>query len=131
MEYNLPRVNFGQMGIALRDTVSGHCQTFGVASSDGQIYVSNFTGLTGFSSTPASFTSNGPYPWFRVVFDGTNLVYSVSKNGKQWLRVLSQAATTWLTNRANQVGVGVSYNNTGTLNFQASFAYWSLTGPGV
>jgi hypothetical protein len=131
MEYNLPRVSFGQMGIALRDTVSGRCQTFGVASSDGQTYVSNFNGLSGFSSTPASFTPNGVFPWYRVVFDGTNLIYSVSKNGKQWLRVLSQAATAWLTNRPNQVGVGISYNNTGTNNFLASFAYFSLTGPGV
>ncbi|WP_349963049.1 hypothetical protein [Rhizobium sp. ZPR3] len=44
--------------------------------------------------------------WFRIQFDGTNIIFSTSWDGQNWLIFWSEAKTTFLNGNLSYVGIG-------------------------
>jgi hypothetical protein len=121
--------NFSRAGIGLRDSVSGRVYFAGPTNNVGFAVIRDTT-LGNFNSLPSSntLTVGLSLNWFRARFTGTNLEISFGPDGKQWIPFLTESSTTWLTNRADQVGF-IMHPNTQT--GRMSCGHFSLTGPGV
>jgi cytoskeletal protein CcmA (bactofilin family) len=121
--------NFVSLGLGLRDSVSDRVIRFGVDTNLGLAIIRDET-LSSFDSISFSLpaVSGTILQWFRVQHVGGDLVFSMSNDGKTWRQVYSESATTWLTNRADQVGILGFGNDTSGLITCDSF---QLTGPGV
>lgn len=132
-DYFVPQQNFSGVGIACRDSISGRVISITMRGSSPWLCVNKWNGLTGFNATAASVIPvfGAPINWFRIAKSGTTLSFYWSTDGKQWLSLYSETATTFLTNNADQVGIVIDHNrSTGPHNTQA-IGYFSLTGTGV
>lgn len=132
LKYIVPSVDYSGVGVVLYDSVSGRATSLTWRGSSPYLNVINWTSLSAFSATLISKTfTTEPPEWFRVRHVGTTYYFDVSVNGKQWVNLGSTGDTTFLTNRADKVGLCVDYNRTTEANNYASCAYFALTGPGV
>lgn len=122
--------NFASLGVCVRDSVSGRVRQFNITNNIA-VAITAMNSLASFNST--TFTANMltgvPLHWFRIRHTGGNIVFQVGPDGKQWKTALTESATAWLTNRANQVGLNIGNINAVGLNM--SCGHFSLTGPGV
>lgn len=121
-------------GVALYDSVSGRLQSVVLrAPTSPFVVMYNWTTLSTFSSSPASLANPIFFSdlWYRVRHTGGNYVYDISYDGKVWVNVYSAGATSFLTNRADRVGIYTSYNRSTGPNNKFSVPYFTLTGPGV
>lgn len=127
----MPNTQYSMFGILLYDSVAGKCHVFGIDETGG-IHVANVGNLTTWSSnplasTPIARTEN----WLRVQHTGGNYVFSISIDGKNWSTVYTVGDTSYLTSRADKVGIAVDYSRTTGLTLLASVPYFSLTGAAV
>ena len=116
--------------IVLRDSVSGRHTTFGFTITN--LVVSNYGSLTGFSGRPFTYTGVYGQPgiqWFRIVHTGGEYIFYVSSNGKYWAELYRLTDTSFLTNRADQVGFGIYRQPIAEAVMTTE--YFSLTGPAV
>jgi hypothetical protein len=121
--------NFSRAGLAVRDSISGRMMFVG-PTNNVNLAVIKDSALGTFSSTAASLgvTVGIPINWLRVQHTGGNIVFYASPDGKQWVTLFSEAATTFLTNRANQIGFLMHAN---TQTGRMTCGHYALTGPGV
>lgn len=135
-----PATNWTFGGIALYDSIANRTESLSAQVFNSGFYAHTartraaFTGAgTDFGSLAQQNFATGEELWFRVTFDSVanTLSYEISPDGKRW-KVLAapRTSTTWLTNRADRVGISVVYNQTSGPCIDTIF-YWSLTGPGV
>ena len=124
--------NYSNYGIVLGDTVANRAISWGMttdaAGAGPSLVVQRRNLPSGFSATSYSsvqFTKLSQPLWIGVVFDGTNLNYQISGDGKSWITLFSETATAWLTNRANFVGVGIVYSRTTGPKAYVTTYYWS------
>lgn len=121
--------NYSSWALAIRDSVGGRMHQWGLTSNQG-LTRQNMTSNTSWSSSPYNqlVMPGTLYSWFRIQSSGSNLNFYVSGDGKQWALVGTVGATSWLANRANQVGFMLLQNSS-----LSTFAipYFSLTGPAV
>lgn len=81
-------------GIGWRDSASGKIQlaTLRFNSTNWQYAVVNYTNPTTFSGTAAgNFNSAPNYAWFKIRDDGTNVTFSISQDGAQWMQAYTVA----------------------------------------
>jgi len=109
IDLTIPVINYSGAGIMLRDSVTGKITSFTVRG-DYYLAVANWSGYTGLSSAPTLMKTVYQNNWFRVYFDGTNYNFYISPDGKQWVLISAVPSTSWLNNRADQVGLTVDYN---------------------
>lgn len=117
-------------GLFLQDSTTNRLIQFGFVGSTG-ICVDQWTNITTFNTRPFTFVpfSLERYKWFRISNVGSNLFFQGSADGKRWTTVYQQSSTSFLTNRANRVGLSMfSYSSNRTLMTCERF---SLTGPAV
>lgn len=121
--------NFSRAGLAVRDSVSGRMMFLG-PTNNVNLAVIKDTALGTFSATAISLgvTVGIPINWLRIQHTGGNIVFSASPDGKGWCQLFSETMTTFLTNRANQVGLLMHAN---TQTGRMACGRFSLTGPGV
>lgn len=128
MTLSLPTISGSGAGIYLIDSVANRCILAGRFSNAAFCFM-RLSLPTGYNSNPFNpglyFGGlTDPY-WIRLQRVGTNLVVSLSGDGKNFTQVHSESATAWLTNNANQIGIGMTYQRTtGDPNF-AVCDYWS------
>lgn len=125
----------GLMGLFARDSITGRLVTHYLASNQGWA-VDRWNNITSYAGTYINRSAfrlgmAGQPLWFRLRKDGADLRWEVSSSGKQWMQLFSHVDTTWLTNRADQVGLLFARNPSEVLSLQAECGHFSLTGPGV
>lgn len=131
--------NFSYGGLVLYDSVANRTEQV-AWSRDGRSNLnqarSAFTGLgTSFATSIGLYSFGAVDLWYRVEYDSSlnTLSYYISENqGATWATVVTgRTATTFLTNRADHVGLDMVYNRTAARPNIDEIYYWDLTGPGV
>lgn len=121
-------------GLEFRESSSGKIITIEVAAnsnapSGNSILVTRWTNSTTFSANQFNaFALPGDPIWFRIHADGTNITFSVSVDGQNWLQVYSEAKNAFFTTAPDQVGIFVDIE-TNTNGFSASMTLlsWAQT----
>lgn len=119
-------------GVSFMDSVSGKITHFDLRfDGTSTINVANYSNLTTFSSSSYSQNAGAGqvFEWQRVRHTGGNYLFDFSPDGKQWANLVTVGDTSFLTNRADRVGI-TAYSTTNTPSLMTC-GYWSLTGPGV
>jgi len=121
----IPTTNYSGYGIIIRDSISGRV-TSQTVRGGGAFEINNWNGLVGYNGHVTGAVFTPPPVWFRVQHSGSNYVFSTSPDGKRWQSMVSVGDTSWLTNKADQVGIVIDYNrNSGFPNTMA-VEYYSL-----
>ncbi len=98
-----------------------------LASSASSLLVARATSATAFSTTSflAAVGSSMPSQplWFRVVYDGTNYTFSFSQDRVEWIDVLTESKTAWLTAVADRIGFFVDTDNASATYSSALMAF--------
>lgn len=103
-------VDFAQVGLLFRDSVSGKMVLCPFGFATGQYYVSNFNSATSWNSNLVNVTACvRDLVWMRISDNGTNRIFRVSGDGVNWIQIHSVARTSWIT--ANQVGFFLIVSN--------------------
>ena len=133
-----PYISFSGFGVVLMDSVSGratlnHIRGSAAVTTNPVYEVINMTTLTLYSASPATAATptTNVGMWLRVRHTGGNYIYEFSYDGVVWNTTYTIAATTFLTNRADRVGIHCLYNRATGLKTQYSVPYFSLTGAAV
>ena len=98
----------GSCGLVLRDSSSSKLIFF-LCTSGFNVQVLQFTNPTTFSASAVNATFNGGLGgavWLRIKDDNTNRKYSVSADGFNFVQILSETRTTFIT--ANQIGIAMN-----------------------
>lgn len=66
--------------------------------------------------------------WIKVQYDGTNLIYSVSTNGEDWIQQFSETATNFIGSAPAYVGFGAN-SYTSTSPTIVTLVHWNVTTP--
>ena len=127
--------NYSNLGIVLQDSASGKCLKW-MHDSSSDILVTRHSDLYTYAGTEFAISYPGylaliTVRWLRVQFDGTNLTFSLSADGKIWIVVLVTAYTTYLGVQPDRIGLCINTTRTTGLKPAMSVQYWSLTGPAV
>lgn len=130
--YLMENTNFSEFGLIAIDSASGKNQRIRLGN-DGGYSANYFSTLTTFSSVQGTLTgiAGTTMGWLRLAFDGTNLLFYASSNGKVWQLLATVAYTTNLGVQPNRVGLYVQYSRTGNYSVLGECDYFSLTGPAV
>lgn len=120
-------------GIMLMDSVGGRLVTLGQDSTNfNRVTINRYNSLSSYNSTPNSENFRTTIiPWYKIARVGSNVTFSVSVDGKQWIDIVTESPTAWLANAPNRIGLGVSYNRGGGFRNLLTVDYFSLTGPAV
>lgn len=126
--------DFETIAIGLRSSVSGLIELFGIQVNPGPSYfliVSQFSSFTQNTGTPSQVPSmlgfSGQVLFFQVENDGTNITWSISIDGANFLPFFSATIASYFgADVPDQIGVMLNNPNSGpTTNFNACtvFAY--------
>ena len=134
-----PNNNFSWGGAVLYDSIANRTEQSAWFRHSGQAanrIRAAFSGAgTDFGAALGSYGLGHVDMWYRIVFDSgaDTLSYEISEDqGGVWNTVISgRPATTYLTNRADYVGLDTCYNRTAARPNLDEIYYWDLTGPGV
>jgi len=133
LDWFMDPANFGSLGIRLHDSVGGKVLAYGFRNGDNnQLNRTYVNALTGgfFSEVLASM--RGYIQWLRIARVGANFTFYLSADGKNWHTWRTDAVTAFLANAPDRIGIGVSYNRSGSFDtLEYSVPYFSLTGPAV
>lgn len=125
--------NYRGFGLYAMDSVGG--KLIGIQSefSDQQavLRVEHYAALNGANSDVVGVTTlRSFHDWVKLEKSGTNITYSTSSDGKMWNDWLTEAATVYMANNPNRVGIGVWLLGA-SFNTKFSIPYFSLTGTAV
>lgn len=124
--------NYGGVGLMLYNQAAANKTIFfcySLESSYG-LQVKRFNYPAGFSATPFANSNTRFDGWFRVQRVGTNLNFYFSNDGKQWILILTESQTAWLTTGPTYIGPGMWYNRTGANNAMTCVVdHWDITTP--
>jgi hypothetical protein len=88
-----------------------------------------------YTNTPFVMINDGNSAFFRVQYNGTNLIYSFSGSGAEgtYVQYESHSATTFLGSAPTKIGFGQNQNTSGTGpnsgRCMSELVYWSVTTP--
>jgi hypothetical protein len=121
-------------GLALRESGTGKFIGFYLNRNDTspmRFVVERWTNETTYGgSTP--FLNNRPFfhspvIFLRVVDDNTNLIYSVSSDGVEWVQVFSESRTAFLSGGVNQIGVTIDNGASTATDAVLRLLHWHTT----
>jgi hypothetical protein len=110
--------NFLNTGICLRESSTGKLITWGECyNTTGSVgwtsLVSRWNSPTSYGSSPNVSVLGTRHIFYRVTDNGTNLIYSSSRNGQDFsIIALTESRTAFLASGPNQVGLALDLNNT-------------------
>lgn len=119
---HLPRVNYRQVGLMLRESATAKLIGLSAAFDSGYlIHVYKWNSPTSFSGTSFSSEELGAFAqlvWFRVTNDGVNLTYYWSLDGRHWIQLYQAAKNAFFTTGPDEVGffVNAASNTGNTIN---------------
>jgi hypothetical protein len=96
------------------------------------LVISRHANDTSYSGTSYTRDSQAPR-YFRVNYDGSNLNFSFSEDGRNWVPLYTESATAYLSTAPTHYGFGGNANQNGTPpsgdHFYIGIHYWSETAP--
>lgn len=98
--------SYSRMGIAMRESGTGQIMTVALVHAGGlSVDVAKHNSASSFNATAASLGfGSWPSPaWLRIADDGTNVVFSYSLDGVNFVQLFSEARTTFLP--PDEVGI--------------------------
>jgi hypothetical protein len=122
----LDATNWSGYGIMFRDSISGKMTSLTMRGT-GDIAIDNWPGLAGFSSEVRPMYPRTTVYWYRIAFDGSNYKFFVSSEGKIWMQIYSVTANSWLSNKADQVGLVIGYNRSNNIKNMMAVEYYYIT----
>ena len=123
-------------GIAVRDSTTSRAVTFGIGGRASG-YRFDYTrtdgglGLDSFSSDVEILDAGFPAPsqpiWSRLIYDGTNLIWSFSRDGENFTPVYAASASDWLS-QLETIGPAVLFYQPSNPGWNTGFHIlsWSL-----
>lgn len=125
--------DYHEGGLLFRESGTSKISTLDFLSSNSgapypfQYHCAHWTNESSFGadSANAPMVFAGAVHWFRISDDGTNLKYSVSHDGFNFLQLLSEARNAFFTTAPDQVGFWCLTNNT-TWDAGITLASWSF-----
>ena len=111
--------NFTWSGIMVGDTATGRLITMSNGYNN-LLRIGTWTNGTTYGSTlsETTGTSIGWWEWWKIEDDGIDLIFSVSREGLEFLEIFRHARTTWLAN-PDAVGPAVQPTNQGAPTYKA------------
>ncbi len=108
--------NFCNAGIAIRDSGTGKLVLYGHGWSTSEVLrVDHYTNPTTGTANVASQAFAHPVPiWLKIADDTTNIIFSFSAGGNQFIQLYSEGRTAFLAN-PNQIGIFVDSENSGAV----------------
>ncbi len=126
--------DFQRVGIVMRESGTGKILWLGLyGSTDRKIRVENWTDANNLSATvydQATRYQNTSFTfgvWFKIVYDLTNVVCSVSHDGKDWEQVNTQLKTVPFTAAPNELGLGLLSGNGNVFACALTVLSWTET----
>ena len=123
IEGTIPADNYSLIGFMMRDSVSGRITSFGFGN-DGYIESGNYNGYYTWNNMIFSTLQRILVSWLVIRHDGSNYIFSISPEGKTWIDVGGVTNTSWLSNKADQVGFNVDYNRSSGQKNAVSIQYF-------
>lgn len=121
-------VNYTDAGMTIRESSTGKFYRLGFGVSG--VVVDRWSGPTSFASnemSPTAISHGTPIRWGKISYDGTNIVFSVSHDGLNWMQLRSVGKTSYFTSGPDQVGVVANANQaSGGLSCGVSVLSWFL-----
>ena len=117
-------------GLVLRESSTGKLHTWYIQNS-GNIQHVKYTNDTTFSAVgvanvPSSGFYGGSWHWLRITDNGTNLLFSMSLDGVNFVQMGSEGRTVFMAGGPNQYGIFGNVDASAA-SFDASFAHWLQT----
>jgi hypothetical protein len=128
MNATLTLTSFNAMGLMLLESATNKLMIVGSewGSAAANYRVGRLTSPTGFVSNPADPGQGGTgFEWFRIQQTGSTLNFYMSKDGKSWLLIYTEALTAFFTTAPDSIGLGFSINMSSGANPQFSVDYWN------
>ena len=119
-------INYTGAGIALRDSASSKIIVFRLTYTDSLMQVQRYSDASTYVSTSISVnTQLGRHVlWLRVENDSTDLKFSISADGQNWIEILSESNTAYLAS-ADEIGF-FAYANNATYPAGATLISWDV-----
>lgn len=120
-------VNYVDAGLVIRESSTG--KFYRLAWGVGGIEVTRWSGPGSFAANEMAPTPvyGTPIRWGKIAYDGTNIVFSVSHDGLNWLQLRSVGKTSYFTTGPDQVGIVANANQaSGGLSCGISVLSWTL-----
>lgn len=117
-------------GLVLRESSTGKLYIFYVLGN-GTVQAVKFTNDTTFSTVGAVNVAGplgylGDWQWLRVTDNGTNLLFSISLDGRNFIQLGSEGRTVFMAGGPNQYGIFGNADG-GVAAFDVSFTHWVQT----
>lgn len=116
-------------GLVFRESGTGKLFTFALYAN-GLVQATKYTNDTTFSAALAGSITvlnlAGHWHWIRIKDDGTNLIFSISRDGVNFVQVGSQGRTVFMAGGPNQIGLCANVDSS-VGGFASSFASWLQT----
>lgn len=122
----VPTNNYSGAGVMIRDSISGRITSLTIRG-DRALAAINWNGYSGYSTTISNLYPVTTVHWLRLQHDGSSYIFYASPDGKQWVQFASVANTSWLTNKADQVGLVIDYNRTTGIKNTMAVGYYYLS----
>ncbi|MCQ1571603.1 hypothetical protein NFO65_12740 [Neorhizobium galegae] len=135
--YTGPVTSFNLAGIAIRDAIANRAVMFGLGGAGGTSYrfdYEQFSGGIGLDTynTDSAVTDAGlPAPfspvWSRLTYDGTNFIWSFSRDGQHFVSAYSISATAYIANRST-IGPVLTYQQVAKPTWSSAYHIlsWSV-----
>ena len=125
-----------QVGILIRDSGSSKLIFFSIYQPTVSVPQMNVEKYTSYSATPTAYSGfncplgvRAPIVWMKLTDDGTNYTWYLAIDGQNWTQILQKSRTDFLTSAADQVGIGLNVNTSGSganpANCGGVFVHWS------
>jgi hypothetical protein len=118
-------------GIGFRESSSGKFTVIAMnIDGNGPNYVSvyNFTSATSFTGNVQARTITfitGPYIWFKITDNNTNLIFYVSNDGINFIQIASVSRTAHMSGGPNEVLWYINNQGSTTFEMLARLCHWS------
>ena len=118
--------NFYQSGIYIADS-SGKLIAFDQYQAGSILQVAYWNSASSFGSNrKTKGIALGSTVWLRINHDGTNLKFSVSRNGADWQLFYSESATAFLSSNISALGVFGDNNDGSATSMNSLISIWSF-----
>ncbi len=124
------QLNYHRAGILLRESSSSKMHSINTSSNAGAaaLVIERWTDDQNLAATMATVTPNSHIftmgVWFRLTYDGTNILSYISGDGKVWALLNSTPKATSFTTAPNEIGIMLQSWQDGTYPIGISVISW-------
>lgn len=121
----IPGTSGSQCGLCFRESSTGKLVIIG-AHRDRGMSVAKYTNGDTFNGhyLELDTVAHGPVMWLRMTDNATNLIFSVSFDGRNYIQVHSVSRTDWMAGGPNEVGFFVAKSASPSIDAALTLIHW-------